>query len=299
MAYNQDYEGGGYVPPDTQSAPQSDPFYDQITALYAEFGRTPTPQEVEAHRGNPGGIDAIRAMLQRDQPAPVANTGSAGETGAVGGGGYTTIGAGLGGAGTLTAPFTGTFTQPSTVQAGSLPYIPATPSYTAPQFTPPTYKPPPAFELPTYEQAGADPGYQFTLKQGEQALQQSAAARGLANTGGTAKDLINYGQAAGTTQYNNVLNRMLNQYLTNYQTQYMDPYNIAFQGAQASFAPQMAGFQANVGAGNLGYSTQAAAGQRANEFNYQSAWDRYLQDFNQFRDQRDSTYNKVRDVYTS
>lgn len=192
----------------------------------------------------------------------------------------------------LTAPFTGT--APAVPNGTG--YLPPTPSYTAPTFTPPTYQKPPSFELPTYAQAENDPGYQFTRGQGEQALQQSAAARGLANTGGTAKDLINYGQAAGTTQYSNVLNRMLQQYLTNVTTQYNQPYDYAYRSAVDSFAPQMAQFQANVGAGNLGYSTQAAAGQRNQEFNYNALYDQYLQNINNFRDQRDSTYNKIHDV---
>ncbi len=57
-------------------------------------------------------------------------------------------------------------------------------------------------------------------------------------------------------------------YNTNYQTQYRDPYNIAFQNATASFAPQM-----------LGYQTQAAAGQRANEDQFNNAFNVWLQNF--------------------
>lgn len=292
MAYwdDEDKGGGSFNPP----APAPDTFPQDLTALYAKYGRTPTPEEIQAHRGNPGGLAAIENMLINDRgsstPAPVVTGG--GGNGGGGGGGGNTIPLGQG----LLAPFQGT---PPAAPGTGTPYIPQTPNYTAPTFTPPAYQKPPAFELPTYEQAASDPGYKFTLGQGEQALQQSAAARGLANTGGTAKDLINYGQAAGTQQYGNVLNRLLNQYMTNYQTQYVDPYNIAFQGAQASFAPQMAQFNANVGAGNLGYSTQAAAGQRANEFNYDALWNQYQQNINNFRDQRDSSWNKLFSYHTA
>lgn len=279
---------GGFKGDPPYAGPVGDPFADQLTALYAEFGRTPTPQEIESHRGNPGGLDAIRKLLEHDQPAPTPTVtgGGGGGTGGYDGGGNNTIPLGQG----LLAPFQGT---PPAAPGTGTPYIPQTPNYTAPTFTPPAYKPPPAFNLPSPQEAMNDPGYQFTLGQGQKGLEQSAAARGLLNTGGTAKDLIGYNQAAATTQYGNVLNRMLNQYLTNYQTQYVDPNAISFRDAQASFAPQMAQFNANVGAGNLGYSTQAASGQRAHEFNYNALMDQYLQGINNFRDQRDSTFNKT------
>src|SRR6185312_14052036 len=39
-----------------------------------------------------------------------------------------------------------------------------------------------------------DPGYQFNLQQGQQALQRSAAARGLLNSTGTMRDMLGYSQ---------------------------------------------------------------------------------------------------------
>lgn len=85
---------------------------------------------------------------------------------------------------------------------------------------PPGFAPPPGSELPgrfsypdfkapTYQEAFDDPGYQFTVGEGEHALQNSAFGKGVGRTGGTLKDLINYGQAAATTQYGTVLNRNL------------------------------------------------------------------------------------------
>ncbi len=145
-----------------------------------------------------------------------------------------------------------------------IPYVPPTPN-----FTPPGYTKPPPFVLPTADQAASDPGYQFTLKQGLGAYQNSAAAQGILDTGGVAKGLEDYGQAAAATQYNNVMNRMIQQYNTNYQTQYIDPYNIAFQNATAQFAPQL-----------LGYQTQAAAGQHQTDLNTATAFNTWLQDWN-------------------
>lgn len=160
-----------------------------------------------------------------------------------------------------------------------MPSLPGTPHYTAPDFHPPNYTPPPAFKFdaPTYASAQDDPGYQFAVGQGRQAMEQSAAAKGVLNTGGTLKDLINYGQSAGSQQYQNVWNRdwqnQAQTYATNAQTQYLQPYQFAYQSAMDQFAPKMAEFEANVGAGNLGYSTEAANG-----------WNQYLQNYQQFKD---------------
>jgi len=165
-----------------------------------------------------------------------------------------------------------------------IPYIPPTP-----QFNPPAYTPPPAFsyedfQLPNWDEVTQDPGYQFRMNQGQQALQQSAAARGVLNGGGTLKDVLQYGQDYASQEYGNVVNRDLTKYLTNrdtalskyntnYGTQYVDPYKFNYQSALDQFAPQMTAYQ-----------TQAAAGSRQNELNYANAWQRYLQDYTKFRD---------------
>lgn len=93
-----------------------------------------------------------------------------------------------------------------------------------------------------------DPGYGFRLGQGTQALEQSAAARGVLNTGGTLQDLVNYGQSYASGEYKNAYERALGtydenyrnslnsyitnfggaltKYNTNYGTQYLNPYNM-------------------------------------------------------------------------
>lgn len=70
---------------------------------------------------------------------------------------------------------------------------------------------------PTYEQAQSDPGYQFAFDEGQRALEQSAAARGLLRTGGTLQDLVDYGQGMGAQQYQNVWNRWYAPWQTQYQ----------------------------------------------------------------------------------
>src|SRR5687767_10618656 len=51
----------------------------------------------------------------------------------------------------------------------------------APEFVPPV------FRRPTFEEAQKEPGYQFRLDSGRNALEGSAAARGVLRTGGTLK----------------------------------------------------------------------------------------------------------------
>ena len=76
-------------------------------------------------------------------------------------------------------------------------------------FTPFSYK---DFSAPTLEEAQNQPGYQFGLKQGQDALQNSAAARGTLRGGGTLKDLFGYTNAAAEQNYGNVFNQDLTTY---------------------------------------------------------------------------------------
>jgi hypothetical protein len=59
-----------------------------------------------------------------------------------------------------------------------------------------------------------DPGYQFQLQQGQQALQNSQAADGGVLSGAALKGLINYNQGVASTGYQNAWNRW-NQQQTN------------------------------------------------------------------------------------
>ena len=84
------------------------------------------------------------------------------------------------------------------------------------------------FQAPTAQQALNSPGEQAQLQLGEQALQQSAAARGNLLTGGTAQGLNAYAQDLASTNYQNVYNNSLNTYATNYnqyEQQQANEYN--------------------------------------------------------------------------
>lgn len=60
-----------------------------------------------------------------------------------------------------------------------------------------------------------NPGYQFRLKEGLKAVQNSAATRGGLFSGGTMKSLNNYAQGAASDEYQNAYNRALGTYGTN------------------------------------------------------------------------------------
>jgi hypothetical protein len=83
------------------------------------------------------------------------------------------------------------------------------------------------FVAPTADQAAQMPGYQFQLQQGQQALQNSAAARGGLLSGGTAKALDQYSQGLASTDYQNLYNQAL--------TQYQQAYNIFNQNQSNVF----------------------------------------------------------------
>lgn len=61
----------------------------------------------------------------------------------------------------------------------------------------------------TMQDFQTDPGYQFQLQQGEQAIQASAAARGVLNSTGTAKAMTNYSQGVANQQYQNAYGRYM------------------------------------------------------------------------------------------
>src|SRR5690348_10826882 len=80
------------------------------------------------------------------------------------------------------------------------------------------------FTAPTLAEAEQTPGYQFTLGQGTQAINENAAANGTLLSGNTGVALENYGQGLASTTYQQDYQNALNTYLTN--------SNTALQGTQ-------------------------------------------------------------------
>jgi len=74
------------------------------------------------------------------------------------------------------------------------------------------------FQAPTAEQAAQTPGYQFQLEQGNNAIQNSAAARGGLLSGGTLADMNKFSQGLASENYQNTFSNSLTQYQNAYQS---------------------------------------------------------------------------------
>ncbi len=94
----------------------------------------------------------------------------------------------------------------------------------------------PRFQAPTAESLQSDPGFQFRLGAGRDAMERGAAARGVLRTGGTLRDLLEYGQKFGSQEYEGAYNRAL------------QAHEREFQGAKSEYDPLFAQWQAQTGA---------------------------------------------------
>lgn len=104
-----------------------------------------------------------------------------------------------------------------------------------------------------------DPGYGFRMQQGEKALLQNRASRQVLNTGGTMKDLLDYGQSAASQEFDNAFTRRIQGYNVNRERStslydaayknYINQYNMYRQRQQDSNSyltgQQQIGLQAN------------------------------------------------------
>ena len=97
----------------------------------------------------------------------------------------------------------------------------------------------------------ADPGYGFRMSEGMKALERSAAARGLLQSGGTLKGVQKFGQELASSEYENAFSR----YLTQREAR-MNPYEFLARQGQAAAVGQAS----NVG--TTGANLAAIAGAR-------------------------------------
>lgn len=101
----------------------------------------------------------------------------------------------------------------------------------------------PQFGAPTLADAQNEPGYQFRLQSGQNAVEHSAAAKGLLRTGGTLKDITDYGQNFASQEYGNVYNRALQSFDRQYRGRHDEYAPLLAQwqmGAQAQLAKALA-----------------------------------------------------------
>lgn len=127
------------------------------------------------------------------------------------------------------------------------------------------------FVAPTNVTEQNDPGYQFRLQQGTDALQRSAAASGNLFTGGTGQALEKFGQDYASNEYGNVYNRAMGQYAQNYnifENNQANTFNrlAAISGIGQTTANQLGNFgqQAASNIGNIDLSSGAQIGQQLN-----------------------------------
>jgi len=272
-------------------------------------------------------------------PAPPQPTGGGGGGG--GGGGAAALPPGYS-LGDLIKKWDVPFTPPAP-QQGPPSWLPAAPSFTPPafqkppEFTPPeqftapaAFQAPAAFELPTFtaptaESIQADPSYQARLAEGQRALEQSAAGRGILRTGGTLSDVLKYGQQFASNEYGNIYDRAAHQYATDvanklnaYQTNYqtalgsyntnyqnaMDAYKTKYQNAlntyQTNYQGALDAYNAQYKSAQdvfaplmTEYQTKAQAAQRQGELDYQRAYQQWLDSYNMFRQGQNDAWQKL------
>lgn len=159
----------------------------------------------------------------------------------------------------------GTNTGGSIIAPGSIGSLLTAPPYTAPTYVNPSYVAPnypapptiptlPSFVNPTAADVNNLPGYQFARDQGVAALDSSAAARGVSNTGGTLEDIIKFGDQFAGQNYQTARQNALDTYNTNLQTQYILPYQAAYNqwSIQNPQAAADAASRTNFNVGNAG-----------------------------------------------
>jgi hypothetical protein len=105
----------------------------------------------------------------------------------------------------------------------------------------------------------ADPGYAFRLKEGQQALDRQAAARGGLISGGALKAATRYGQEMGSQEYTNAFNRYQAE-----RTARLQPLQ-ALTGMGQTTAQQI-GQQGQQMATNVGSNMGSAAAARASGY---------------------------------
>jgi hypothetical protein len=110
---------------------------------------------------------------------------------------------------------------------------------------------------PTAAQLAQTPGYQFTLGQGEQAVQNSFAAQGLGSSGPAIKGGVNYAEGLASTTYQQQFN--------NYWSQLQNYYNMLSgqQSTGAGAAGALAGVGLQTGGQLSNLITGAGAAQAA------------------------------------
>ncbi len=103
---------------------------------------------------------------------------------------------------------------------------------------------------PTQAQIEATPGYAFNLQQGQEGVQNSAAARGLSSSGAALKGAATYASGLADSTYQNQYQDALSQYTTNEGAQQSianQDFGNSLAANQASFGNSLSANQASFG----------------------------------------------------
>lgn len=122
------------------------------------------------------------------------------------------------------------------------------------------------FTMPTLEQVRNTPGYQFQTEQGQNAINNSAAARGGLLSGATLKDLLSFQQGLADTTYQRLAQTQFDNTLTAFKTNYSSAAdnanrlsNLVQTGQNSAAGVGQQGLQAANNAGNMLTSGAAAS----------------------------------------
>lgn len=134
----------------------------------------------------------------------------------------------------------------------------------------------------------SDPSYQFRLQQGNQAVERSAAARGLLGSGAATEELMNYAQGAASQEFGAQYNRVLSA-IPVAEGQYQAQFSRLAQLAGVNIGPGV-GVQAALGVGQQGLEQQRITNQ-ANQ--YQQSFGLQQQEFGAQQTQYQNTLQQA------
>lgn len=258
--------GDGYVDP----IAGQDPDYQEVSPGLPPDGglpwEQPTAMDVE-----PTLAATPTPTTQEAAPSPGGATATYAGDGGVGSYGGT-------GTGSLLAPYPGTYQQPD-LQAKvqeALGMLPNVPQFNAPEI--PTINP---WEQPSFDSIYQDQSYLGRKKEGEQALLNYKAAKGLARLPSTMKDLLSYNQDFAGREYGNIANRSLEGWRSNTDAT-LRRSGMEQDRAKSLYEPQFAEYQNKV-------NTVSRVPREALD----QSWREFLTNVDLWRDQRDSTFDKL------
>lgn len=149
-----------------------------------------------------------------------------------------------------------------------------------PGYVAPRYKAPSPFVAPGEEGMKEDPGYQIRVNRGIQALENSAAARGMDRSANTWKGLLDYGEDSASQEYGKVYDRRKGEYDTSAEL-------------------GLAEFDRNSAAGltenELAYNRAATEYDRS----YQNALQRYQMGYQQAAGEHDRNFSEMYNVHNA